>query len=336
MPATLQGSEFAAEQRLTLIRSLEKSRIEGVATLSRLMRGVDATNIDRMWPLLAPVVERLIRAQQQQGRNLMLGYLSALGVAMGLGLVQARAPLAALERDGRLPSGMLMSTLVRSVPLAITHRLELGQPAKVAYHSTISQVVRAVNEGVHAESRDTATDVLKAGGVDWDALDAEYDAKIKALRGGKEDWAADDPRILAEQRRLMRNKSAKQKMMMGWGMSNGDPWATRYIRVPSAGACSFCLMLATRGPIYYKDSFTHKRANYLGPRRFKQNGEAQTHANCRCVLMPEPSPGFFKGTVVGEPEWFADKVWTDPKSKRQYDLTRIAADVTSVRELVTV
>ncbi|MFZ9392592.1 MAG: hypothetical protein ACO28P_01430 [Ilumatobacteraceae bacterium] len=332
MSPTQPGSEFVAQQRLTLIRTLEKSRVEGVALLSRMMRGVSATNIDRVWPLLAPVVERLILAQQRQGRSVTLAYVAALGAGMGLGLVRARPPQASVLRDGLLPSGMRVSTLVYSMPMAIQHRLELGQPANVAWHHSLSSVVRAVNEGAHAEARLTTSDVLKAGGVDWDALDAEFDAKIEALRGASKDSDA----YIAEQRRLMRNKSAKQKMMMGWGLSNGDPWATRYIRVPSAGACSFCLMLANRGPVYYKDSFTHARANHLGPRRFRANGDAMAHANCRCVLMPEPSPGAYKGVRLGDPEWYEGKVWTDPVSKRKYDLSRIGAEVTQVRELVTV
>lgn len=57
---------------------------------------------------------------------------------------------------------------------------------------------------------------------------------------------------------------------------------TAYARIPEPGACSFCLMLASRGAVYSKDTVL-----------FKQIGE-KYHDNCRClgieVQKPEDLP----------------------------------------------
>jgi hypothetical protein len=66
-----------------------------------------------------------------------------------------------------------------------------------------------------------------------------------------------------------------------------DRAAQGYARIPEGGACSFCLMLATRGPVYKHDraggrgdSFAASNAKFTGP------GTIKVHNHCDC--HPEP------------------------------------------------
>lgn len=59
------------------------------------------------------------------------------------------------------------------------------------------------------------------------------------------------------------NKSAK-----GWA------------RIPEPDCCSFCALLAIRGPVFRDDSFEDSNAKFIGP------GSAKVHNNCRCGIEP--------------------------------------------------
>lgn len=61
---------------------------------------------------------------------------------------------------------------------------------------------------------------------------------------------------------------------------HADKKAKGWARVPEAGACSFCLLLATRGAVYREQSFTNANFKFSGPGAFK------THDHCRCSLEP--------------------------------------------------
>jgi hypothetical protein len=59
-----------------------------------------------------------------------------------------------------------------------------------------------------------------------------------------------------------------------------DRKAKGWARVCEPGACSFCLLLATRGAVYREHSFTNANFKFSGPGAFK------AHNNCRCTLQP--------------------------------------------------
>jgi hypothetical protein len=146
-------------------------------------------------------------------------------------------------------------------------------------------------------------------------------------------WDNRQRKMWEEQRRIRRNMSPRGQAALKsvWG----EAWAVRYIRVPSRNACPFCLMLATKGPKYYGDSF--KGSN----QRFRGNGDAKVHAHCQCVLVPEPTPGAYRGVVFGDAETYANsKPWVDNRYKRDYDLKQFASRVAALpktpSQLVTV
>lgn len=92
-----------------------------------------------------------------------------------------------------------------------------------------------------------------------------------------------------------------------------DAAATGWARIPNADACSFCLMLALRGPVY-----TSKAA--AGPnRRSRRNsnrpdvafvgaGAAKVHDNCRCGVEPIFGGAYEPSARVREAQALWDKV----------------------------
>ncbi|HEX5511619.1 MAG TPA: hypothetical protein VFX41_07865 [Actinomycetales bacterium] len=58
--------------------------------------------------------------------------------------------------------------------------------------------------------------------------------------------------------------------------------ARGYVRVARIGCCYFCAMLASRGPVYGKDSFDESDPRFLGDEGTKH----KVHDFCRCALRP--------------------------------------------------
>lgn len=307
----VSGAEFAVAQRSLLISELESARRLGLSAVMQLLKGVDPVQIDRWWFYIGPLIEQLILAQQRAGRQYTMAYIGGLGAAMGAGAVVARAPASSTRRDGLLPSGMEVSRLVRATPLAMAHRISNGMSPAEAWQITSGNLISAVTDAVHDEARKTAVDVLRQETVDWEALDAQFEKNIWDIRQNK---------LWEEQRRIRRNMSPRGQAALKSVWSQA--WAVRYVRVPNPGACAFCLMLASKGPKYYGDSF--KASN----KQFRGNGDAKAHAHCRCVLLVEPSPGAFRNVIVTNgdltPQDLA-KVWTDTKYKQKYAISDLLA-----------
>lgn len=59
-----------------------------------------------------------------------------------------------------------------------------------------------------------------------------------------------------------------------------DPVAVGYVRITKASPCAFCLMLASRGPVYNDDSFDQSDPRFHGP------GAHKVHDACGCSLRP--------------------------------------------------
>ncbi len=59
-----------------------------------------------------------------------------------------------------------------------------------------------------------------------------------------------------------------------------DPVAQGFVRITSGDPCYFCAMLASRGPVYSKDSFSESDP------RFQGFGEHKVHDSCQCSLRP--------------------------------------------------
>jgi hypothetical protein len=118
-----------------------------------------------------------------------------------------------------------------------------------------------------------------------------------ALAG--EDWQATLERAAVGLDRTVRNAS-RQTVFEG-AKSAGS----RYARVPKVGACAFCLMLASRGAVYYEDTVTRTK-----------NGE-RYHDHCHCegreILDDSQVPEFNRRL---QEQWYRTRaevgeVWSD-------------------------
>jgi hypothetical protein len=306
------GEALVADARSRYGRELARINREGVFAFTELMKGVDPGALsDESWELQSRYLIALLYIQQGAGRQASLDYLTSVGVASGFSPGRARPSLAAEDRRGSLPSGLAAAALFTTVPMAVRHRVSMGFSEQEAWNKSYGLMGRAVSEAAWFEARETMTDSLKSEGIDWKSLDDDFDNARMENR---------EREYLKDHRRMMRNKSAQQKNRMGWGSSNGDPLITRYARVPSPGACSFCLMLATKGAVYYKDSFSGGNSSSS---RFNGLGGARVHRNCKCRLLAEAFPGAYEGKVFGSAADFAKAEWTDHRYERTYELKNL-------------
>jgi hypothetical protein len=306
------GEALVADARSRYGRELARINREGVFAFTELMKGVDPGALsDESWELQSRYLIALLYIQQGAGRQASLDYLTSVGVASGFSPGRARPSLAAEDRRGSLPSGLAAAALFTTVPMAVRHRVSMGFSEQEAWNKSYGLMGRAVSEAAWFEARETMTDSLKSEGIDWKSLDDDFDNARMENR---------EREYLKDHRRMMRDKSAQQKNRMGWGSSNGDPLITRYARVPSPGACSFCLMLATKGAVYYKDSFSGGNSSSS---RFNGLGGARVHRNCKCRLLAEAFPGAYEGKVFGSAADFAKAEWTDHRYERTYELKNL-------------
>ena len=304
------GEEIALISRKRYMRDIEYLRNTGIMAYTQMLAGVDYRDLAEGWDTkTGPLLTRLIDSQQFASRTATMTYLTAVGVGVGLGPGTALAPSASSNRNGRLPSGMFTSSLVSAIPLTVAHRIENGLTVPEAWNKSINYVARAVREAPYSESRLTTTDVLKEGNLNWEFDDVIADSDL-------------DFTVETEARRIRRNataKSAAAQNKVGQEMFPAR-WLARYSRMPSPGACSFCLMLATKGPVYYADSFSGRGASSS---RLNAKGDARVHANCRCKLIAEPERGMYKSVVFGDANQYMNVQWKDARYKRTYTLSKL-------------
>lgn len=267
------GAALVSSSRSRLIQELEYARRLGIAAFEQVLRSLDPADLDAVWDDYAPVLVKLIEAQQNAGRRSSLAYLSIIGLGAGLPYARARMPVEGVDRIGRLPSGMPVSALVNTVPMAVAHRMEMGMTQVEAWQKSRGYLLSAASAAAHQESRDVMTDVLKAEQVELEEpVDTgEFDGFVTSLED-----------------------------------------LQRYVRVPSAGACQFCLMLSTKGPIFYRDSFSSTQAS---SRRFNGDGGARVHFNCKCTLLVVPNPSALKAALDGDAKSIETKVWKDTRQQ---------------------
>jgi hypothetical protein len=87
-----------------------------------------------------------------------------------------------------------------------------------------------------------------------------------------------------------------------------DPAATGWARIPELGACSFCLMLATRGAVYEEHAFDEANKKFTGAGKFKSHNHCACHADPSFVprkqyaLTPEviAARDLYRSTPAGQ------------------------------------
>lgn len=158
---------------------------------------------------------------------------------------------------------------------AVTDLLRAIRNSPAMTRAQLRSILQALNDQWGALAAQDAADtmVLERQERGQDSLPAPIPQTVvteemaDALAGyalAGEDWQATLERAAVGLDRTVRNAS-RQTVFEG-ARSAG----TRYARVPKVGACAFCLMLASRGAVYYEDTVTRTK-----------NGE-RYHDHCHC------------------------------------------------------
>lgn len=87
-----------------------------------------------------------------------------------------------------------------------------------------------------------------------------------------------------------------------------DPVASGYIRITKDQPCAFCLMLASRGPVYSEHSFDKSDPRFTGP------GEHKVHDGCGCMLRPIYGGRSTKNWT--DQARAAEKLWLEGKDEK--------------------
>jgi hypothetical protein len=294
---TVTGSRFAELQRQQVVRELEWLRRQGITGAQQLLNIITAENYAEVWPYVAPLFDELMRIQQQGSRRLMQGYLIGSTLATGaLIAVNSRPTIDPYVsyRDGRLPSGMPWIRLLTSFATAVDHRVENGMSLNMALHRTKMTLFGAASSQGHAEFRLTARDLLRSGSQMPDGSDLIPSSRTE-VRPGQLVERSDGVTVVAPERDL-----DAERFLPEW-----DPLSTatpvRWIRQPNAGACSWCILQASRGAIFYTE----------------QTAVSAGHTNCKCATFPEPKPGAYRDVILYDPRDISGQLWKNHRGVQQ-------------------
>lgn len=299
---TTTGSEFAGLTRRRVEVELERLSRQGVAQAAYLLNLVDEDNYADLWPYIEPLLGMVMTSQQNGANAIMESYFIGIALAAGLSVAsKARPGLPTQQFTGLLPSGMPWGRLISTVPSAVAHRVENGMSLRDALARSKATVTVAINSQAHADQRRLATAVLR----DTSRTSPFGPALTKLMEDQRALREAGSNVIAADFRA---HADSLPELGDGWRPATSVQ-PVRFIREPNPGACSWCLMLATKGAIY----------------RSEDTARSAGHNNCKCQIYPEPVGGAYWGRIMGDPSLYEGKVWRDTKRGVDYDLARIAS-----------
>lgn len=321
---TTLRSDLLVDARVTSVRELEIARKQGLVATLDLLALLTPDNFAELWPIIAPVINDAMELQQESGRRTMQGYMSVAALAAGFPLARMALPSITKQRTGLLPSGMPWQRLIAAQPMAVKHRIDNGMSAVEAVSRSQSQMRTILNSQAFSDFRDTAFDYVIEGpqppvetqAQKMERLDREYQERVNEIRA----------------KRVNENGVDTSAMTL------------RYYRMPEPGACSFCMMLATKGAVYFGadtpyQSVWGRQMGFRGARRFGGNRpeEWKAHNNCKCTMYPVFSNVAMHGITGVDETYFNNKnsVWRDAKTGREYDLRALIARKNQVKDHVS-
>lgn len=211
-------------------------------TLALWMQTIDSEDISTSsTDWLQQVVQFILRGRQES-------YRIAVAYARAVRKIQApSAPAFEIPRPPDPPREQLLRSLIHTGPRELAVNLaktpDVEEPAPGAPPADVERAERA--RSLKAQTRDQ---LVRNAGVKAAASAFKYTAN-----GGR------DTTDLIVVR---------------------DPVALGYVRVTRDKPCAFCLMLASRGPVYSEDSFDESDPRFTGP------GNHKVHDSCACTLRP--------------------------------------------------
>lgn len=180
--------------------------------------------------------------QHQEGQAALAGLVPAL-------LAQAWPLLDLANLRDTLPA-------FKAAVLAVVTHYGRASAAAALEHYRAERLAAGVHTRVTLPMPPDPTPDVVASAVDWALTDL---------------WGPPSPQV--EQASLAKLEGAVQRLVLDQGREavltavHSDPQAKGWARIPNVGACSFCLMLASRGAVYKSES----------------SAEFQAHDHCECT-----------------------------------------------------
>lgn len=225
---------------------------------------LDIADLDRSTPNWLRIVLRLIAAFRQDSASLSLRHYRELR-RLGLPNVELPMPDVEFRRSD-------LDALVRDTRYRLRHYADHGP----------SKPVRLTREPPRREGRQRGLI------INWDRADraAETALRVTGPINIKHRISRGEDPEKAKRNALVDASGSASRHVNNGGRSTlltvvqNDKVALGWIRITDANPCSFCAMLASRGPVYKKQSFSESDPRFSGP------GEVKVHDHCQCSVMP--------------------------------------------------
>lgn len=254
-----------AQQQRRLVEQHRRAQIANRASFLReflaawgLLRTDD---LDRAYPAWLRIVMRLIRAFRQTSADLALQHYREM---RRLGVPDPEVGMPEVDFD-------LGNVVERAVRSRRTHP-EASVPARVVREAKeLRRADRPARITIHWDRADRAAEhALRVTGP--------VNIKYRIGRGETPERAAKNALVDASGAAGRHVNNGGRGTLLS--VVQNDPVALGWIRVTDANPCAFCAMLASRGPVYKRESFSSSDPRWTGP------GQVKVHDHCQCSLAP--------------------------------------------------
>jgi hypothetical protein len=194
-----------------------------------------------------------------------------LAVAIGLAIERLWPHLDLLNLKRSLPA------FIAAVTLEIQSHAQASATLAVRQY-TQQRVAAGEGRGFSPRPADPPSLAQITSMVNW-SVEPLFSSNVQALASGQPEAAPTEllpsgGSAIADAKARLAAAAERQVLDTGRQTiadnAQTDRKAKGWARVPEPGACSFCLMLATRGAVY----------------RAEQSAEFKTHDHCRCHIEP--------------------------------------------------
>lgn len=166
--------------------------------------------------------------------------------------------------------------------------VEAAEPLPPVEYQTRANVVVLDERRAHRGNRGIDDSPRRGVWIDWGDADKAAAASLTVTGpvNIKARSAKGQGIRLVERQALVESAGAAARHVLNGGrrvnadLVQADPVALGWVRVTAENPCSFCAMLASRGPVFKKSSFNRSDPRWFGP------GDVKVHDHCACTMQP--------------------------------------------------
>ena len=253
-----------------LARWADENRAWGLYQLNVLYARVDERNLDRSFAVILPLLLGLYAAMVIRTLDTVDEYWH---LKARLGGYYMRFDWRASRQQllTQLPSGLPLENYMRRAPLGMKRLIADGVPVERAVEvskARSAQVFRTVTHQLVRDTNGYRSDLLNfthAAVRKPNLPPLTLNTVVPLIPQEFAPWL-DELENLANER--LAPDAVPDRFLQDVRDYRVTP-KSRWRRVPSAGACGYCITLASRGSVYYS----------------KEKARAADHANCRCEVV---------------------------------------------------